>query len=471
MGMGVKIRGIYSTSLTKLLLDKGFEIANPSSRIQQRLGIEGVKQADTIIYDKEDKNGVIIHGERDYDVLEVLKEELEYVAFREVKKGDIYVGELKDVVVLGKEKFILIRLNDEGLFGYLPLNEYWGVIKKGEKILVQIKGNRGGIPLLSSNLRIFGKNCVLIEKGYSEVSKHLTNKQERERLYKIAEDYQIKGYGILWKAIAENKPEEDLRKEIEELIEKLKELRSEYKFKDIGKILDGQRILFVDFSFNAKRKLDEIRDKVVKTMDYHHIIRRANIGPIIDFAERVLSLNKVEKKELKDLLIETYYQHSLPNLGKAYIINHRKLNGKSIPIKGKIIEKSLEERKLVIQRVVKKKGIYDGLNVEKEPGDIIKTYLFEGSWFVKHEYYSKEGSLKGIYYSINTPIELYPRFADYIDLEIDVVVVADERKIIDEEKLEQVKKYLTPQLYEKAIEVANLLKEGKEEKCLEKDLI
>ncbi|UCD73375.1 MAG: DUF402 domain-containing protein [Candidatus Bathyarchaeota archaeon] len=59
-----KVRGIYSTALTKLLLDHGFEIAQPSADVASRFGLEtGQKDSDLNIIDRRDKQGIIGIGE------------------------------------------------------------------------------------------------------------------------------------------------------------------------------------------------------------------------------------------------------------------------------------------------------------------------------------------------------------------------------------------------------------------------
>ncbi len=54
-----------------------------------------------------------------------------------------------------------------------------------------------------------------------------------------------------------------------------------------------------------------------------------------------------------------------------------------------------------------------------------------------HRYYDRNGNLKGEYYNINTPVEIYPPDeARYVDLEVDIVKWPDGKKeIVDKDKL------------------------------------
>ncbi len=457
--MVVKIRGIYSTSLTKLFLDNGLKIATPSKRIQERLGIEGEPWADTIVYDKEDKLGVVVHGKDDEKIIEIFKENFNDFCKREIKVGDIYVGVIEDVIT--NKKLIQIDLGD--IKGYLPISEFYGIIEKGKKIIVQVKKYlKNGDALLSTSLRMFGESAIVIKKGFSKVSKHLKNKEEQKRLLSISKEYQEKGYGILWKALAEGRPEEMLKKEINGMINELEELEKKYENMNIGKVKDGQKIIFVDFGKNAREFLDKIRDKILPTIIGHHRLRVVDHNVLVDICEHLIKENVVKKDYINNLLMQFIWEKEIGAKNGIYSIIHKKLDGTKIVMNGKIIKKDFENKEIVIRRNVRTKGIYDGLNIEKEPGDFILTYIKEGSWYIIHEYLSREGKLKGRYFSINTPIEIFPSYAAYIDLEIDVIEKNGEREIIDEDKLEEaVGVYIEESLAKKAYEVAeSLLKNG-----------
>jgi protein associated with RNAse G/E len=59
----VKVRGIYTTALTKLLLDHNYEIVQPSEEIVERFGLEAVeRESDLIIRDRYDRQGVEAFG-------------------------------------------------------------------------------------------------------------------------------------------------------------------------------------------------------------------------------------------------------------------------------------------------------------------------------------------------------------------------------------------------------------------------
>ncbi len=63
MSSRIKIRGIYSTALTRLLLDAGYPIVDPSARILHRFAMDRDEgHCDICIQDRQDLQGVILCG-------------------------------------------------------------------------------------------------------------------------------------------------------------------------------------------------------------------------------------------------------------------------------------------------------------------------------------------------------------------------------------------------------------------------
>ncbi len=101
----VKIRGIYTTALTKLLLDANFSIAQPSAVICQRFGLQPNSELEQVsIYDR-DLHSIIIEGERKgvEEIIEVLKQSLLDAVIRPVSSRSAYPTKLE--VPLGNQKW------------------------------------------------------------------------------------------------------------------------------------------------------------------------------------------------------------------------------------------------------------------------------------------------------------------------------------------------------------------------------
>lgn len=205
----------------------------------------------------------------------------------------------------------------------------------------------------------------------------------------------------------------------------------------------------------AKEKLDGLRASVVPTLACHHRLRILH-PKILERAENRLGKGPKLKSNLEKAL---FLEAILLPLRKAdgVRLEHIKIKGKPIrPRKGTMVEGKEKESRIVIKRAFSQ-GRYDGLDLPIEVGDYGLTEVQEGAWHVRHSYFSKDGRLKGEYYNINTPVELYPYGARYIDLEIDVVRRAGQSPfIVDREDLALLVKEgkISRQLEKKAVEEA-----------------
>lgn len=204
-------------------------------------------------------------------------------------------------------------------------------------------------------------------------------------------------------------------------------------------LLEGSCYVDVEFPALSKKKLDEIRRSVTPTMDGHHYYKACgvNISSALDMAEKLLEKGGPREE------VETRFKQTIrakyPIVGSLIEIEHVKLYGKVFNL-GKAVIKAFDRPKSLIQfrRVFKTKGIYDGLKVDKDPGDYAVTEAKIGEWHFKTDYFSKDGRYKGTYINLNTPIELYPHGIRYVDLEVDVCVWPNGKvKKLDEKKLKE----------------------------------
>lgn len=440
--MNIKVRGIYTTALSQLLIKNGFKISEPSDLISERLELSNNKNnANLLIYDTENKNGICISGTGGEKVASMIRGNfLDYV-IQKRETGRIYAGTVKNIggvsstIDLGEEEGILPKT-----FG-LTLNL---------KVLVQVKGEGEEKLLLSKHLRIFGESMVLIKGGFTKVSKHIRNEKEKWRLLNISKENCPDGWGILWKSLAIGKADGELISEINELKEEEKRIVNEFEKTNKPKMLkEGMQSYKILFGLLSKRKLDEIRKEVAKTIKDHHLLKSARYSQIVELSEALLDSVKGEKilSGIKSIV-------GFPKLEGNYYLKHQKID-EEIIIKGRVIETNNLIR---IKRKVKSFGDYNGLQIYRERGDEIITTIKPEEWYITHEYFSKEGKLKGKYININTPVEIFPNYASYIDLEIDIVEFPDgTKKLIDVKKFKSLidNKQISKELVEKVKNVVN----------------
>jgi hypothetical protein len=183
----------------------------------------------------------------------------------------------------------------------------------------------------------------------------------------------------------------------------------------------------------AKEKLDRVRSSVVPTLKNHHRLKIINPDLLesaeIEFCRHPEDANGLEKRLLREAILDPLIKEGMVRL------EHIRPSGK--PMRPRLgILQSVRENRVVFKREFSK-GRYDGLDLPIRKGDYCLTEVREGQWYIRHSYFSKEHLPIGEYFNINTPTELYPYGARYVDLEVDVIQRAGENAFpMDREKLE-----------------------------------
>ena len=183
-----RIRGIYSTALTKLLLEHGFNIIQPSTTMEERFDLEeDIGSPDLDIYDRPDRQGIRVIGRAEAfnAFTSLLKDHLDDVILREwpVTINGIYKGSIKHI----DRRRSSILLNIGPAVGRLRLEEVPDL--KLKEAVVQVKRTRVGaeVPLLTTKIRIPGKYAVLIQGEQVKISRKIRGSSTRARLYRLGE--------------------------------------------------------------------------------------------------------------------------------------------------------------------------------------------------------------------------------------------------------------------------------------------
>ncbi len=466
-----RIRGIYSTSLTKLLQDFGFAITQSSQVIRERFKLQtsSVEHPTIDIHDRKDKQGVIIRANPSFfDDLNSILEKLK----------DIFL----DLVVLKRKALVggfykgkVIETIEEKNISYIDLGELDGILfdcesSTGDEILVRVveaeRNEEKKKAVLSREITVPGQYAVLIPTQTVKISKRIYG-PKRSSLYHLGKAIMPYNWGILWRTAAASQEPPILINEVEQLAKEAEELlKKHHTIKSPALLREGYKEVVLLFPKISKGKLDEIRSEIIPTIPEHHKLK--SFGPefslAIDLAEKFL-LQKPEEKDLIQNNLMEILSDKLPKVGQELYMDHMKLDGRIFYLgPGRIVE--LNDCIKII-RYFSPGGFYDGLNVPKEEGDYGITCFKENEWNFSTSYYNEDGELKGTYFNINTPIELYPGKVQYVDLEIDVLLFPDgTSQIIDEEKLREFydTDHISETLFNKAVIVANNLLKSLEEK-------
>ncbi|WP_048058279.1 DUF402 domain-containing protein [Pyrococcus yayanosii] len=438
-GVAVRIRGIYSTALSKLLLDRGFRIVQPSDVIAERLGIEkSYDDFDVDIYDRN--NGITIVGTRVEDVRKVLEEEFIDVFFRRLPYR-LY-GVYKGLVVKRDDRYVYVDIGNA--IGTVLIEELPDATE-GDEVVVQVK-KHNVLPHLSVLITIPGDYAVLIPKPigvqrHVKISRKIKDPEERERLRILGLSVDLGEWGVLWRTAAAYKDWNILRDELVRLSKIADRLKEADKYSAPTEIIEGREIYEVEFGGGAKKKLDEIRNRVTPTIEGHHQFKSYDpeFGFAVEVAEGILAKMPAQRMKISEGFLETVVRNKGPKQGWLFSLDHVKPDGQRIKIgPGEVIEVSTNPLRVKIRRHLKPGKFYDGLEIPIEPGDYAITEIEAGKWWFVHRYYDRNGNLKGEFYNINTPVEIYPDRARYVDLEVDIVKWPDGKKeIIDKDKLKE----------------------------------
>ena len=220
-----------------------------------------------------------------------------------------------------------------------------------------------------------------------------------------------------------------------------------------------RRSVSAEFPATMKAELDRIRSDILPTIPGHHHLKV--IDPeVVDQAEIDLAGDPSIAESLsRDLFRELVYDLLVP--GAPLEIDHVKAGEATIRTRGSITEH--RGRSFKLTRTFKGGGQYDSLDIPIALGDWGTISFDEGGWIVRRQYFRAGGELLGELYNINTPVELYPDHARYVDLEVDVAYLPPRQiRVVDVAVLEaKVAKGLIPRaLATEAIRRAGQVEEG-----------
>ncbi|MDD2678383.1 MAG: ribonuclease E/G [Candidatus Nanoarchaeia archaeon] len=427
---GIKVRGIYSSAITRMLTKNKLEVSEPSDNIKNSFPkIKFLDKYDTTIHDFADKSGIVIKGEQTEKIKKLL-EKYDNAIFQIENSGDLYLGKIMKLDPDTKNIHVDLGLKKIGM---LPLKDYWGFVKEGEKILVQLKNEQKDHMVLSTKIHLFGEDMVLIQKGFTKISSSVNDKESIERLTRIAEENCMEGWGVLYKSSACDKKDAELSKQIKDLYKDYDKLKAEFeKGKEIKVLRKGMMTCYARFDKSLKEEMDKLRSEVKPTLKNHHSLKTDSFSNIVDFSENLLK-EKINEEKINKTM-KNFVESKSAKEEDLYIINEHKVTGITNFSKGKIIEKSNDSLK--IKKFLRNGSIIPGINMSSEKGDYLITALKENELYSKNELYSANDEKKAEYYLITTPIEIHSRKAEMVCLDLTISFANDKKEIINEELIQ-----------------------------------
>jgi protein associated with RNAse G/E len=223
-------------------------------------------------------------------------------------------------------------------------------------------------------------------------------------------------------------------------------------------IVTPQSTAWCWFGREARFALDEQRRAVETTMTGHHRIKAADrsASTAVDLVEAIC-----DEPEDEFPLAAVSRQFG-PREGDRLAIDHGKPDGRLFTLgRGEVTAFDPDDGQVTVRRTMSSQGTYDALGTERQPGDVAITKLKEGRWWYPTVYRGENGTEKGTYVNVCTPVELFPEAARYVDLHIDVIKTPDGAvQRVDEAELDAAVEdgHLSAGLAEKARAVATAVK-------------
>jgi len=460
--MKAKVRGIYSTALTKLLLDHNFEIVQPSMTIKKRFALPNNSMPPGLkIGDRYDLQGIRVIGTSDTlnHFHSILHSALKDAITRKwrISVNGIYKGN----IVESDEDTVYVDIGDD-VIGRLPKSETASTDEK--QVTVQVERKRLGAkqPVLTSRLKIVGNYAILTQNSMVGVSLKIRDLNKRAELYALGKRLAPNGWGIIWREPSANQQRETLENEITMLMQKAKLLNEKSsRLEAPALLLEGSYFMDVEFPWSSKRNLDELRSSVAQTLEGHHLYKicGGKVSAALEMAEKLLEEGQ-DRSEVEELF-KNQVTLEFPEAGSLVDVEHVKPSG-LVLLLGQATIEDVNDEQVKYSRIMRSNGFYDGLSVKKEVGDRAESKTKRGEWCITTKYFSQSGEWKGTYINLNTPVEIYPKALRYMDLEVDVCIKPDGTvEVLDMEKLQKAleKGFISKTLFETVKEKVKAIKE------------
>ncbi|SFR34999.1 DUF402 domain-containing protein [Halogeometricum limi] len=460
----VRVRGIYTTAVTRLLLAAGHDVVQASEPIRARFDAEFADgHHDVTVATTDDRQGIGVHG--DDDAVATVTDHLEAVGIDTLAWADpAPPGTVFDArVTETKGSGAVCSLGETE--GFLPFRVTDDRIEEGDAVRVQVRDPEppwsDRRTSLGTDVRVDGGLATLV-RGRDGVTVNTRDDAAGRELVGMTDFLSVDapdGWGIEWSHAATKADMDALGSALERAVERAATIDDELS--DAGDPEPLRRLAtpgagtWCWFGRESRFGLDEHRREVETTMPGHHRTKAsceaASAG--VDFVEAMCSPSG-------EFPFDVVTRQFGPTEGDRVSIGHGKPDGRAFSLgRGEVVEWD-EDGTLSVERTLSGGGEYDALGTARESGDTALTKFREGRWWYPTVYRSSEGDLKGTYVNVCTPVECFPDEVRYVDLHVDVIKHPDgtvER--VDDDELDAAVESgnLNEELAEKARSVASSL--------------
>jgi len=435
----VRVRGIYATALTRRTLEAGHSVVQASPAIEARFETAmPTAPADVRVDQTADRLGIAVAGDPNAveTATELYSDGLDAIAWADpTPQMAVFEG----VVDRTKPSGAMMTLPG-GAEGFLPFDAADTYVDVGDYVRVQVRDPTppwsDHAPRLDTTLSV-PMGLLTLQRGHDgpTVATDGEDAMELVRSTDLLSATPPEGWGIRWRRAATD-ASLDARETaltnasaLAETIEAALTATSE----TIQSIAVPQATRWIRFGRESRASLDERRRAVVPTMRGHHRIKVTgeSAATAVDFVE-----------SLCDPLPDSFPFAAVSDLfgpieGDQIRIEHGKPDGRSFSLGTGQVTGVDVDGTVTVRRELSSSGTYDALGTDREPGDVAVTKFVEGRWWYPTVYRGTDGTRKGTYVNVCTPVEIYPDAARYVDLHIDVIRRPDGHvEQVDDDELE-----------------------------------
>ena len=453
--MTVRIRGIYATALTGLLDD----VVQASPPIRERFDTEFPDEpaaATVTTTDDRQRVGVVGQPERVEEIVDRLRGVgIDTFAWpADLPRGTVYAGEITET--LGSGAVVDVGAGE----GFLPYSKSSRRLETGDVLRVQVSEPSppwsGGRPVLETTLRIQG--------GLATLVRGKTGFAGGPELADLVPTEPPEGWSVDWGPASDDAGLDALDDALAAVAERARALDDAVvDAADPDEVtphcyVDGEATQWVWFGRESRFALDEHRRDVAATMAGHHRAKAAaqSASAAVDLVEAVCADCAGGGEQA--FPFEAVTRQFGPAEGDRLAIDHGKPDGRCFTLGQGAVTDRDGDGSLTLRREMSPGGSYDALGVDRQAGDVAITKFEEGRWWYPTVYRGADGTKRGTYVNVCTPVELFPDAVRYVDLHVDVVRHADgtvERVDDDELDAAEANGLIPETLAEKARSVAS----------------
>ncbi|MFW6384196.1 MAG: DUF402 domain-containing protein [Halodesulfurarchaeum sp.] len=438
----VRVRGIYATGLTAWLR-RGEDVAvvDPSPTIAERFEEPFAEDMPAItVRTTDDRLGVQVDG-RPGGVAAVTDRVRSLAEDTFAWPDSTPRGLIADATIAEDRGGGFVVAID-GTEGYLSDRDVDGDLEGGETVRVQVLDPsppwNDRRPRLDTTLRVPGPMASLVRGVSATVADSPGGEagQELARTTELLSASVPEDWGVEWHGAAVDAGIDVLDAALSGLVERANAietaLAADAEAGADGVLARPAATTWIRFGRASRFALDDTRRAVTHTIPGHHRIKAGSeaAGDAVDFLEAL-------HHPIAEFPFAAAVQAFGPAEGDTVRIVHGKPEGEEYSLgSGTVTDRDLEKQRVTVRRELSSAGTYDALGTDREPGDTATTRFQEGRWWYPTVYRGAEGTPKGTYVNVATPIEVFPTAIRYVDLHVDVIQRPDGTvEVVDEEEL------------------------------------